>query len=245
MSPRCDCARARHRRGRVHRLPPRRSPARGGRARSRSSTTSRAAIRDNLADALKRGARAAGGRGHRRRRDASRRSSARRPEVVSTWPPRSTCAARSRIPPTDAHVNVVGTAACWRRPRGRHAARDLRLHGGASTATRRDLPTPEDSPTAPLCPTARARPPAETLHAALHARCTASRTLALRMANVYGPRQDPHGEAGVVAIFSGAAREGRTGDDLRRRHADARLRVRQRRGGRVRRRGPPFLSRAC
>jgi UDP-glucose 4-epimerase len=29
------------------------------------------------------------------------------------------------------------------------------------------------------------------------------------MANVYGPRQDPHGEAGVVAIFAGAAREGR------------------------------------
>ena len=29
------------------------------------------------------------------------------------------------------------------------------------------------------------------------------------MANVYGPRQDPHGEAGVIAIFCGAAAEGR------------------------------------
>ena len=29
------------------------------------------------------------------------------------------------------------------------------------------------------------------------------------MANVYGPRQDPHGEAGVVAIFAGARAEGR------------------------------------
>jgi UDP-glucose 4-epimerase len=34
-------------------------------------------------------------------------------------------------------------------------------------------------------------------------------TLSLRMANVYGPRQDPHGEAGVVAIFCSALAEGR------------------------------------
>jgi UDP-glucose 4-epimerase len=34
-------------------------------------------------------------------------------------------------------------------------------------------------------------------------------TLALRMANVYGARQDVHGEAGVVAIFAGAALEDR------------------------------------
>ena len=34
-------------------------------------------------------------------------------------------------------------------------------------------------------------------------------TLSLRMSNVYGPRQNPHGEAGVVAIFSAAAAERR------------------------------------
>jgi UDP-glucose 4-epimerase len=33
-------------------------------------------------------------------------------------------------------------------------------------------------------------------------------TLALRFGNVYGPRQDPHGEAGVVAIFCGRLRAG-------------------------------------
>jgi UDP-glucose 4-epimerase len=32
----------------------------------------------------------------------------------------------------------------------------------------------------------------------------------LRYSNVFGPRQDPHGEAGVVAIFSGNLAEGRT-----------------------------------
>jgi UDP-glucose 4-epimerase len=33
-------------------------------------------------------------------------------------------------------------------------------------------------------------------------------TIALRFGNVYGPRQDPHGEAGVVAIFCGRLRAG-------------------------------------
>jgi UDP-glucose 4-epimerase len=33
-------------------------------------------------------------------------------------------------------------------------------------------------------------------------------TLSLRMSNVYGPRQDPHGEAGVIAIFCALAAEG-------------------------------------
>ena len=53
--------------------------------------------------------------------------------------------------------------------------------------------------------------------------------VALRYANVYGPRQDPHGEAGVVAIFSGKLLRGEPVDRQRRRQADARLRLRRRR----------------
>ncbi len=34
--------------------------------------------------------------------------------------------------------------------------------------------------------------------------------IALRLGNVYGPRQDPHGEAGVVAIYCGAMLDGGT-----------------------------------
>ena len=60
---------------------------------------------------------------------------------------------------------------------------------------------------------------------------------ALALANVYGPRQDPHGEAGVVAIFAGQAARAASAHDLRRRRADARLRVRRRRRRRVRARG--------
>ena len=57
---------------------------------------------------------------------------------------------------------------------------------------------------------------------------------ALALANVYGPRQDPHGEAGVVAIFAGRLLAGEPCTDLRRRRADPRLRLRRRRRRRVR-----------
>ena len=43
---------------------------------------------------------------------------------------------------------------------------------------------------------------------------------ALALANVYGPRQDPHGEAGVVAIFAGRLLGGRGVHGVRRRRAD-------------------------
>ena len=51
--------------------------------------------------------------------------------------------------------------------------------------------------------------------------------VALRFGNVYGPRQDPHGEAGVVAIFLGRLLERRAVPDLRRRLAEPRLRLRR------------------
>ena len=63
---------------------------------------------------------------------------------------------------------------------------------------------------------------------------TASTGSPLALANVYGPRQDPHGEAGVVAIFAGHLLAGEPLHGVRRRRADPRLRVRRRRGRRVR-----------
>ena len=44
----------------------------------------------------------------------------------------------------------------------------------------------------------------------LYGRLHGLSTVSLRYANVYGPRQDPHGEGGVVAIFCGKLAEGGT-----------------------------------
>ena len=112
-------------------------------------------------------------------------------------------------PSTDAHQNVGGTAAVLEAARARRrAARRARLdrrrlRRPAGAADRRGRARSRRSR-----PTARARPrrrPTWRCSAA----CTALSTLSLRMSNVYGPRQNPHGEAGVIAIFCAAAAERR------------------------------------
>ena len=64
------------------------------------------------------------------------------------------------------------------------------------------LPTPEDSPIRPLAPYGQSKLGAEG-YCALYTRLHGLSTVSLRYGNVYGPRQDVHGEAGVVAIFCG------------------------------------------
>ena len=105
-------------------------------------------------------------------------------------------------PAFDAAVNVVGTVQRARgRARGRHAPLRARLHRRRDLRRHRRVPTPEDVAAAPRSrPTARRRlRPRPTSSST--AGCTASRHVALRLANVYGPRQDPLGEGGVIAIF--------------------------------------------
>ena len=67
----------------------------------------------------------------------------------------------------------------------------------------RDLPLPESADRRPDAPYGMSKLAAEG-YLDLFARQHGISTVALRLGNVYGPRQDPHGEAGVVAIFCGA-----------------------------------------
>jgi UDP-glucose 4-epimerase len=70
------------------------------------------------------------------------------------------------------------------------------------------LPTPEGYPVAPLAPYGVSKWAAEG-YCDLYSRLHGLSTISLRYGNVYGPRQDVHGEAGVVAIFCGCLVEGR------------------------------------
>jgi UDP-glucose 4-epimerase len=72
----------------------------------------------------------------------------------------------------------------------------------------RPLPVAEDAECRPDAPYGQSKFAAEG-YLALHSRQHDLSAVALRLGNVYGPRQDPLGEAGVVAIFSGALLEGR------------------------------------
>jgi UDP-glucose 4-epimerase len=110
-------------------------------------------------------------------------------------------------PAFDAGVNVAGTAAMLDAAR-RAGVRRLVLASTAAVYGRPgEIPTTEAQPAAPLSPYGASKAAAET-YLTLYARLHGLSTLALRMANVYGPRQDPHGESGVVAIFSAAAAAG-------------------------------------
>jgi UDP-glucose 4-epimerase len=72
--------------------------------------------------------------------------------------------------------------------------------GGATYGDGATLPTPETEPQAPISHYGASKAASEIYLGVYRASHHVSFT-ALRYANVYGPRQDPHGEAGVVAIF--------------------------------------------
>ncbi len=103
----------------------------------------------------------------------------------------------------DAEVNILGTVnllecAC------RHGAKRVIFAstGGAIYGDHAPCPTPESHPPHPMSPYGVAKLTVEHyLH--YYQAVRDLRPVVLRYANVYGPRQDPHGEAGVVAIFIG------------------------------------------
>ena len=105
-------------------------------------------------------------------------------------------------PRFDASVNVLGTIglleAC-RRVGVRRAV--YTSTGGAGYGDTDVLPTPEDHPLRPSSPYGVSKITAER-YLECWAGLTGGRALTLRLANVYGPRQDPAGEAGVIAIFT-------------------------------------------
>ena len=105
-------------------------------------------------------------------------------------------------PMFDASVNIVGTANLVEAVRASgHSTRFIfSSTGGALYGDFVTPPNIEDYPKDPESPYGIAKLSAE-LYLAYYARLHRVDTVALRYANVYGPRQDPHGEAGVVAIF--------------------------------------------
>jgi UDP-glucose 4-epimerase len=113
-------------------------------------------------------------------------------------------------PIADATDNVLGTIAVLQAARAAGARRVVSSSTGGGLYGEADvLPTAEDSPIRPLAPYGQGKHAAEG-YCELYSRLHGLSTISLRYGNVYGPRQDIHGEAGVVAIFCGHLVEGRT-----------------------------------
>ena len=105
-------------------------------------------------------------------------------------------------PAFDADVNVLGLINLVEAGRKVGLKRVVfASSGGTVYGETTRYPIPEDAPTHPVCPYGVSKLSGEH-YLFYYNRVFALSSAALRYANVYGPRQDPHGEAGVIAIFS-------------------------------------------
>jgi UDP-glucose 4-epimerase len=114
-------------------------------------------------------------------------------------------------PAFDASINIGGTANVLEAARSAEARRLVFSSTGGAIYGEGDgqqLPLAEDAPLAPEAPYGQSKYAGEG-YLALFERLYGLSTIPLRLGNVYGPRQDPLGEAGVIAIFCGRLGEGR------------------------------------
>jgi UDP-glucose 4-epimerase len=132
-----------------------------------------------------------------------------RPDVVSHHAAQISVRRSVSDPVHDAGVNILGLLVTAELALRHRVVRFVfASSGGAMYGEQNVFPAGEDHPSAPLSPYGVAKVAGEKYleyYRAVHG----LEYVALRYSNVYGPRQDPHGEAGVVAIFFQTLLEGR------------------------------------
>lgn len=111
-------------------------------------------------------------------------------------------------PAGDAQVNVVGMINVLEAARSVGARVVFASSGGALYGRDAEIPAPEDAQALPESPYGVAKLCAEH-YIGLYNRLHGTQHSVLRLANVYGPRQDPAGEAGVIAVFCASVLAGR------------------------------------
>lgn len=105
-------------------------------------------------------------------------------------------------PQYDAQVNLLGLLNLLEGAREVETGRFVYVSSGGVVYGEPDVfPTPETAPKLPLSPYGVTKLSGE-LYLNYYRRVHGMDYVAVRYGNVFGPRQDPHGEAGVVAIFS-------------------------------------------
>lgn len=124
-----------------------------------------------------------------------------RPDVVNHHAANASVAISMRLPQFDATQNILGTLNVLEAARLAHVSKFIYVSsGGAMYGNPQYLPMDENHPTDPISPYALSKTTGER-YVRMYGTEHGLRWTSLRYANVYGPRQDPHGEAGVVSIF--------------------------------------------
>ena len=124
------------------------------------------------------------------------------PEVVCHHAAQHSVAIGSRDPIYDAQVNVLGLLNVLETASRCGVRKVIYASSGATYGTPEKLPIDEGTPQLPESPYGITKMVGEH-YLRFYKRERGLDFTALRYANVYGPRQDPNGEAGVIAIFIG------------------------------------------
>jgi UDP-glucose 4-epimerase len=126
-----------------------------------------------------------------------------RPAIVSHQAAQASVRGSMEDPLRDAATNVLGSLNVLEASR-KFGVRKLiyAATGGAAVGEPRYLPVDEDHPVEPLSPYGSSKHAVEH-YVSLYRQTFGLDTTILRYTNIYGPRQDPRGEAGVIAIFAG------------------------------------------
>jgi UDP-glucose 4-epimerase len=113
-------------------------------------------------------------------------------------------------PCLDAEINIVGSINVIDNCKKFEVKKIVfASSGGAIYGEQEKFPAPEEHPARPDSPYGAAKLSVEH-YLYIYKKVFGLKYIALRYSNVYGPRQDPHGEAGVVAIFTGKMLSGQT-----------------------------------
>jgi UDP-glucose 4-epimerase len=126
-----------------------------------------------------------------------------RPEIVSHHAAQHSVAISSRDPIFDADVNIIGLLNLLENASRTGVKKVIFASSGATFGNPPSLPINDETPQRPTSPYGISKMIAEHYLRFYRAERGIDFT-ALRYGNVYGPRQDASGEAGVIAIFMGA-----------------------------------------
>lgn len=135
-----------------------------------------------------------------------------RPDFVFHLAAQISVAVSAREPVMDAEVNILGALNLLEGIRAVRGAATKVVYvtsGGTAYGEPSVLPADESTPPLPLSPYGASKLAVET-YLPIYERLCGLKYSIMRLSNVYGPRQDPHGEAGVVAIFARAMLNGKS-----------------------------------